>query len=147
MASRLFGSITIDRPIEHVFATLTNVENTEKWFPVDVKEWWTSEAPRGVGSTRRAAVRIGWFRTENDAVVSVYEPPRRAAMKGTSKNAPFEVTLDFEPLESGTRVDASIEMSLRAPARLLERSFIRWYRKKWERGLVTLKELMESGEL
>jgi carbon monoxide dehydrogenase subunit G len=147
MTARASSSITIDRPIDDVFAALTDVENTERWFPIDVREWWTSEAPHGVGSTRRARVRIGWLRTENDAVVTVYEPPSRAGMKGTSKNAPFEVTLDFDPVGSATRVRASIKLFLSGPARLVEQPFIRWYGRNWDRGLVRLKELMESGRL
>ena len=147
MASVISSSITINRPIEDVFAVLTDVEKTGSWFPGDVKEWWTSEPPHGVGSTRRARVRMGWITTENDAVATIYEPPRRAAMKGTSPNAPFEATITFEPVAGGTRVDANIELSIRGPARLLGGMFARWYGRSWERGLANLKRMMETGEL
>jgi hypothetical protein len=43
-------------------------------------------------------------RTENDAIVTEYEPPYRAAMRGTSPNAPFVGTLVFAPEGDGTRV-------------------------------------------
>ncbi len=147
MTSRTSSSITIARPIEEVFAALTNVENTEKWFPANVKEWWTSEPPHGVGSTRHAVATIGWFRSHNDAVVTVFEPPRRAVMKGTSKTAPFEAALAFESVEHGTRVDATTEIFLRGPAKLFGPMFTRWYGGSWERGLAKLKALMESSEL
>ena len=147
MASAVSSSIIIGRPIEDVFAVLTNVEDTGKWFPGDVKEWWTSEPPHGVGSTRRARVKTGWFTIENDAVATVYEPPRRAVLKGTSPNAPFEATLTFEPVEGGTRVEATIELSLRGPMKLFAGMFTRWYGKSWERGLARLKAMMESSEL
>lgn len=147
MTSRTSSSITIARPIEEVFAALTNVENTQKWFPANVKEWWTSEPPHGVGSTRHAVATIGWFRSHNDAVVTVFEPPRRAAMRGTSKNAPFEATLSFSPVEGGTRVDVATDLFLRGPAKLLGPTFTRWYGGNWDRGLLKLKALMESGQL
>ena len=147
MPSVISNSITIGRPIEDVFAVLTDVEKTEQWFPAKVKEWWTSEPPHGLGSTRRARVTIGWFTSENDAVATVYEPPRRAGMKGTSPNARFEAMLTFEPVPGGTQVDAAIELSLRGPARLFGGMFARWYGTSWERGLVRLKEMMEAGEL
>jgi uncharacterized protein YndB with AHSA1/START domain len=140
-------SITINRPIEDVFAVLTEVKNTGKWFPGEVREWWTSEPPHGVGSTRRARVKMGWFTSENDAVATVYEPPRRAVMRGTSPNAPFEAMLTFEAVAGGTRVEATIELSLRWPAKLFGRMFARWYGKSWERGLANLKRMMEAGEL
>src|SRR6266508_3232901 len=136
MASRISRSITINRPIEDVFIVLTNVDNTSTWFPGDVKEWWTSEPPHGLGSTRRARVKMGWITTVNDAVATCYEPPRRAVMKGTSPNAPFEATLIFEPDNGGTRVEVVIELFLRGPARLFGGMFMSWYGRSWERGLI-----------
>jgi carbon monoxide dehydrogenase subunit G len=147
VTSAIRNAITIKRSIEDVFAVLTNVENTGKWFPGDVTEWWTSEPPHGVGSTRRARVRMGWLTTENDAVATVYEPPTRAVLKGTSPNAPFEATFSFEPVEGGTRVESAIELDLRGPARLFGPRFMRWYGRSWERGLANLKTMMEAGDL
>jgi carbon monoxide dehydrogenase subunit G len=147
MASSVHSSITINRPIEDVFAVLTNVENTGAWFPGDVKEWWTSPPPHGVGSTRRARVKMGLMTSENDAVATVFEPPHRAGMKGTSKNAPFEAMLTFEPVDGGTRVESNIELLIRGPARLFGGMFTRWYGKSWDQGLVNLKRMMEAGEL
>jgi carbon monoxide dehydrogenase subunit G len=147
VASSISSSIIINRPIEDVFAVLTNVENTGKWFPGDVKEWWTSPPPHGVGSTRRARVKMGLMTTENDAVATVFEPPHRAGMKGTSKNAPFEAMLTFEPVEGGTRVESNIELVMRGPAKLFGGMFTRWYGKSWDQGLANLKRMMEAGEL
>jgi carbon monoxide dehydrogenase subunit G len=143
----LHSSITITRPIEDVFAVLTNVENSGKWFPGDVKEWWTSPPPHGVGSTRRARVKMGLMTTENDAVVTVFEPPHRAGMKGTSKNAPFEAMLTFESVDGGTRVESNIDLDFRGPAKLLGGMFTRWYGKSWDQGLLNLKRMMEEREL
>ena len=145
--SQVSSSITINRPVEDVFAVLTNVENTEKWFPGNVKEWWTSPPPHGVGSTRRARVKMGLITTENDAVTTVYEPPHRAGLKGSSTNAPFEAMLTFAPVDGGTQVDSSIELFMTGPAKLFGGMFTRWYQKSWDQGLVNLKRLMESGEL
>jgi carbon monoxide dehydrogenase subunit G len=147
MATSVHSSITIDRPIEEVFATLTNVENTGTWFPGNVKEWWTSPPPHGLGSTRRARVKVGPITIENDAVATEYQPPTRAAMKGTSKNAPFEALITFAPVEGGTRVDANIDLFMGGPAKLLGGMFTRWYEKGWDQGLANLKRMMEAGEL
>ena len=147
MATSVLSSIVIARPIEDVFAVLTNVENTGKWFPGKVEEWWTSPPPHGVGSTRHARVRMGLMTSENDAVATVYEPPNRAVMKGTSKNAPFEAELKFAEVDGGTRVDTNIEMFMSGAAKLFGPMFTRWYGKNWDQGMVNLKRMMESGEL
>ena len=96
-------AIEIDRPIEDVFAVATDVTLTGRWYPADVEEWWVTPPPHDVGSVRRARVKVLGRATENNAVVTEYDPPRRAAMKGLSANAPFEATLAFEPAGDGTR--------------------------------------------
>ena len=146
MAS-ITNSITIRRPIEDVFAVLTDVEQTGKWFPGNVREHWTSPPPHGVGATRHAVVTMFGRRTENDAVTTVYEPPHRAAMEGTSPNAPFVATLAFRTTRDGTRVDVSTELNLRGAIGLFG-PLVRWlYGRGWSQGLATLKQMMEAGEL
>ena len=84
---------------------------------------------------------------ENDAVVTEHDPPRRAAMKGLSKSAPFEVTLAFEPVDGGTRVVIDSAFQLRGLMRLIGPAFVKNYERGWERGLANLKRMMEAGEL
>jgi uncharacterized protein YndB with AHSA1/START domain len=147
MAPTVTNRIAISRPIEDVFAVLTDVENTGKWFPGDVEEHWTSPPPHGVGSTRHAVVTVLGRRTENDAVVTEYQPPHRATMQGTSKNAPFLVTLRFTPDGRGTRVEVTSELTLRGAIRMLGPLLTALYGRSWARGLANLKRLMESGAL
>jgi uncharacterized protein YndB with AHSA1/START domain len=139
--------ITINRPIEDVFAVLTDVEKTGTWFPGDVEEHWTSPPPHGVGSTRHAVVRMRGRRTENDAVVTEYDPPFRAAIAGTSPNAPFVATLVFSREGEATLVEVTTELVLRGATRIAGPFVAAWYRRAWTRGLEELKRLMESGEL
>src|SRR5215213_147728 len=145
--SSVTNRITIDRPIRDVFAVLTDVEHTGTWFPGDVQEHWTSAPPHGVGSTRHAVVRM-WGRTvENDATVTVYDPPFSAVIAGTTPNAPFVGTLVFSELGQSTAVEVTTELTFRGPARIAEPLFAAWYGRLWARGLETLKRLMESGTL
>jgi len=145
--STVAARIVIERPIEDVFAVLTNVENTARWFPADVEEHWTSPPPHGVGSTRRAITRTFGRVTENDAVVTEYDPPRRAVMQGTTPNAPFTAALDFAPVGTGTQVTVTTEFDFRGVMRLLGPPFARWYRGAFTKGLANLKRLMETGEI
>ncbi len=145
--SGITNRIAIRRPIEDVFAVLTDVERTGTWFPGDVEEHWTSPPPHGVGSTRHAVVRLWGRRSENDAVVSEYDPPYRAVMAGTSPNAPFVATLAFRREGEATLVEVTTELVLRGPSRIAGPFFAAWYGRAWARGLETLKRLMESGGL
>jgi uncharacterized protein YndB with AHSA1/START domain len=106
-------TVEIQRPVDEVFAVLTDVTLTGRWYPAKVEEWWTTPPPHGVGSVRRARVTMMGRTTEDDAVVTEHDPPRRAAMKGISSSATFEVTLVFERTEGGTRVDVVSTFHLR----------------------------------
>jgi hypothetical protein len=139
-------TVVIGRSITDVFAVLTDVTKTGRWYPADVEEWWVTPPPHGVGSVRRARVKVLGRATENDAVVTAYEPPRLAALKG-SANAPFEATLAFESVDGGTRVEVETIFHLSGAMRLFGPLFVRSYERGWDRGLVDLKRMMESGEL
>lgn len=145
--SSVTNRITIGRPIEDVFAILTDVEKTGLWFPGDVEEHWTSPGPHGVGSTRHALVRMRGRRSENDAVVTEYDPPLRAAIAGTSPNAPFVSTLVFSRGGEATLVEVTTEFTLRGASRIAGPFIATWFGRSWARGLATLKRMMESGEL
>ena len=55
--------------------------------------------------------------------------------------------LTFKPVEGGTRVEANIELFMRGPGGLFGGMFTGWYGKSWDKGLVNLKRMMETGEL
>ena len=140
-------SITIGRTIEDVFAVLTDVTLTGRWYPADVTEWWVTPPPHGIGSVRRARVRVLGRATENDAVVTEYDPPRRAALKGLSSSVPFEATLSFEPADGGTTVAVVTVFQLRGVMRVIGPLFVKRYERGWERGLANAKRMMEAREL
>ena len=145
--TRVSATAAIRRPIAEVFAVLTDVEQTGRWFPGDVEEHWTSSPPHGVGSTRHAIVRSMGRRSENDAVVTAYEPPRLAALRGATTGAEFDATLRFAEADGATRVDVVVDLPARGTMRLVMPVFAAWYGRQWRRGLVTLTRLMESGEI
>lgn len=140
-------TIAIARPVGDVFDVLTDVTLTGRWYPAEVEEWWTTPPPHGVGSIRRARVMLLGRASENEAVVTEFEPPHRAAMRGLSRSAPFEVTLTFEPEDGETRVTVDSQLRLTGLLRLVGPVFIGRYERSWDRGLQNVKRLMESGEL
>ena len=137
---------SIARPVEDVFAVLTDPEKTGRWFPVDVEEHWTSPPPHGVGSTRHAVIRMLGRTTENDAVVTAYEPPHRGALEVRSAGVVTRVLLDFAAVDGGTRVHVSMDATSHGPMRLALWLFLRWYAGAWRRGLANVKARMESGQ-
>jgi uncharacterized protein YndB with AHSA1/START domain len=145
--ARFSTSTTIRRPIGEVFAALTDVERTGRWFPAEVHESWATPPPHGVGSVRHAVVTVLGRRQENDATVTEYDPPRRGVLVGEQSGMRWTAALDFEPLADGTRVVLTFDAEGRGAARLALGPFLWWYRRSWEKGLVTFARMMEAGEL
>jgi hypothetical protein len=68
-------------------------------------------------------------------------------LHGLSSRAPFDITLTFEPIQGGTRVDVDSTFRLRGLVRLIGPLFVGPYERGWARGLANLKRMMEGGEL
>jgi uncharacterized protein YndB with AHSA1/START domain len=122
--------VTVNRPIEDVFAVLTDPGQTAKWFPVRVEERWTSPPPHGVGSTRHAVVHAFGRRVENDATITEYQRPCRGACEVESSGVKLNVALDFTPLDGGTRVLVSFGARAGRFMRIAVAPFMGWYVRK-----------------
>jgi carbon monoxide dehydrogenase subunit G len=146
MAS-LTRSVTIRRPIEDVFAVVTDVTKTGQWFPGDVVETWTTPPPHGVGSVRHAVVMVMGRRSENDATVTEFDPPHHGVMAGEQQGVKWTATVACAEVEGGTRLDMSFEANAGGAMRLFMGPFMSWYGNSWTTGLANLKRMMESGEL
>ena len=146
MAS-LTRSITINRPVEDVFGVVTEVTNTGKWFPGDVREYWITPPPHGVGSIRRAEVTVMGRKSQNDATVVEFDPPRRGVLALETQGARGTATIKCTPVNGATRLDATFDIHAGGPMRLFLGPFLTWYGNAWTTGLANLKRMMEAGEL
>ncbi len=145
--ARQTHTVTISRPIEEVFAVVTDVEKTGLWFPGDVREFWTTPPPHGVGSVRHAVVTVMGRRSENDATVTEFDPPHRGVMAGKAQGVRWTGTIECQPVPDGTKLDFTFDASANRAMRLFMRPFMNWYSKSWKTGLANLKRMMEAGEL
>lgn len=147
MRTIMVGGI-IRRPVEDVFRVLSDPENAPKWSPNALEEKLTSPRPVRVGSTRRAVVKtFGRGTAENHAVCTAFEANRRIAWRSTSAPVPFEVTVDFTPVDGGTRVESLWTWEptglLRLPAPLLDLMF----KRAMQSDVNGLRLMMEAGDL
>ena len=97
-------SLDIERPVDEVFAFVTNVENAPRWQAWAEEAKMTSEGPLGVGTKYIYACRILGRRIESTGEFTAYEPNRRYGWKVTSGPIQAEADYVFESLNGGTRV-------------------------------------------
>jgi carbon monoxide dehydrogenase subunit G len=138
-------TVVIRRPPADVFAVLSNVENTSKWYSKQVTERWTSEGPVGVGSTRRSEGRAFGVRVENDAEVTVFDRDRALGLRSLSGAVPFEIEIRLTPAEGGTSVSWVTDLRPHGIYRAVVALTMGAHTRATRRGLLNLKELMESG--
>ncbi len=146
--ARLESSVTINRPVEEVFAFLSNYENDPKWSSATVEATKTSEGPIGVGTTWRSVSEFLGRRSESELEYIEYELNRKIAIKQISGPYPhtFQVTLDL--VEGGTKVNFVGEFEFGGFfGRIAAPLFMRIAKRQLEAGFVKLKRLMEAGAL
>ncbi len=141
-------SVTILRPVEDVFAVLTDVGQAAKWSRA-LEEQLITPGPLRVGSRRRAVVPgFGGRTMENEMELTELEPDRRLAMRGVA-GFPFPVRIvaDLEPVADGALLRWTTYLEPGGVARLLGPVLAASYKRSFAKDLANLKSMMESGAL
>ena len=137
-------SIVINRPLEEVFAFLSDLENNLKWRSGMIEAKKTSAGPIGVGTTYRMINNFFGRQVEGEAVVTEYEPNRKYATMNKS-GLPIKTQRTFEPVEGGTRVTFSIETELGKFFKPIEPLLAGIGKRRLEADAITVKNLIEAG--
>jgi uncharacterized membrane protein len=137
-------STVINRPLEEVFAFLSNPENGPKWSSGSSDVTIMSAGPIGVGSTYRSVRTFLGRRIESEIEVTAYEPNRSYATKSTSGPFPMESRVTFERAEGGTRVSATLVGEPGGFFKLAEPLLVSMIKRQFDADLANLKDLMEA---
>jgi uncharacterized protein YndB with AHSA1/START domain len=141
-------SVTIARPVEDVFAVLSDVENVPKWSSNTIEETLLTPGPLREGSRRRAVIRGFAGRTmQNEAEMVDFEPNRRMVAKVLNAPFPAQIVIDFTPVDGSTRLDWTATISLGGILSPTAPLMVRFYRMAFEKDLKTLKSMMDRREL
>ncbi len=143
---KIESSIVINRPVDEVFAVLSNIENNPKWSSGFLEAKKTSQGPIGVGTTWRAVQKALGQRIETEAEVTEYEPNRKCTQRGKSP-FPVKVQMTFESVEGGTRVNLRLEGEPGGFFKLAQPLVANMAKRNIEGDLANLKDLMEAHAL
>ena len=147
MAIKQEHSVVIDRPIEEVFAFVTNPNNDSLWQAWTLETEQTSEGPLDVGSTLRSTAKMLGRRIEVTMEVTENDPPHRQCVRITSGPIPATGCYQLEPAEGGsTRFRQTFEGEVGGFFRLAEPVMGRVISRQTEADMATLKDLLESGD-
>jgi uncharacterized membrane protein len=137
------NTVYIDRPIDVVFAFLSDFENIPKWnyYVLDVGQ--LSESPIGVGTTYHQ------LRKTDEQVfrITEFEPNHTVAVKTLPQSSP-DFARKFTLNEEGntTRIRDEWKLDTGRPT-ILERLIGRRVKSAVAENLTKLKELLEEGRV
>jgi carbon monoxide dehydrogenase subunit G len=142
--ARAEASVTIDRPVEEVFAFMSNPENDEQWASGISDVAKTSEGPPTIGTTYRGVIRFLGQRLEWTSEVTKYQPSEAVVFSVSGGPLQLEETVSFEPVDEGTKVDVVYEGDPGGLFELGSRVVVRMWQGQMEGDLAKLKGILEA---
>ena len=137
-------SLVINRPVEEVFAFVSNAENLPRWRATTLEVTKTSPGPVGVGSAFKGRFSFLGRQFDGNFEITAHEPNRIYAGKILAGPFPLETRYTLEPIDSGTKL---IFVAVGEPGgffKLAEPLVVNLAKRQYEADLHNLKELMEA---
>ena len=111
-------TVTVDQPVDRVFAYLSDFTTTTDWDPGTV----TTVNQRGDGGVGTAYLNTSTFlgrQTQLTYIVRELVPGQRIRLQGENKTLTAVDTMTFRGVQAGTEVIYTAEFTFKGPARLL----------------------------
>jgi uncharacterized protein YndB with AHSA1/START domain len=103
------NTVTIDRPVDEVFAFLTHFENLPRWNYAISETRKTSLGPVGVGARYEQTRAIPTQHVETFEVTA-FEPYQTVAIRGTFSGFPGRFTYELESMGKLTRLVNTVDL-------------------------------------
>jgi uncharacterized protein YndB with AHSA1/START domain len=136
--------ITINRPVETVFAFATDPSTFSQWQPAIVESRQTSPGPRGVGTTGVNVRQVMGQRVESTFEITAYTPNASLTVRSTSGPVAYEIAYAYQPADGGTRVSLHFQGDPKGFFKLAEPLLASTIKKDFEEDYQRLKVLLES---
>ena len=136
--------IVIERPLDEVFAFVTDPANAPRWQSGVLSTTKTSDEPMGAGVRWREVRTFLGRRVEGTLEATEYDPDRLFALRSVSGTVAIEVRHLFETFDGGTRIRVLAEGDAGRLGRLGGRFVRRAAERQLKGDLARLKQLLET---
>ena len=145
--ARFEVSNTIKRPVEDVFAVVSDFSNGSQWSSgASEPPKKTSDGPIGVGTTWHSIGKAAGRKIESDYEYTEFEPNRKI-VSTTTKPFPITSTITTESVAGGTHISQTIEAQPGGFFRLAEPLVVAITTRQFQSDLDSLRDLMEANAL
>jgi len=108
MAGRFGATVTIDRPIEEVFAFLADGENDPKFSPRVQKIEKVTDGPVGVGTIYKSTVKDAGMTTQREFELTELVTPTKIRWRERSKNSVTASEGGYDLASAGTGTELTV---------------------------------------
>jgi uncharacterized membrane protein len=139
--------VEIDRPVQDVFAFVTDPARLHEWQTNTVSARQETPGPVGEGTLLREVHRAPFGRELEQLVeVARFEPNRRFELRIVEGPLPIDGAFSFTPANGhGTRVDFEAQGEPKGALRLLEPLLARQIERQFRDHLTHLKTALETA--
>jgi hypothetical protein len=135
--------VTINRPIQEVYAYVTDHANDKYWKPFVTESRKISAGPIGV-STRFEIVTVAWgYRRAGEVEVLEYEPYNLYAYRSNDELFSFVARLAFSTTSSGTLIQGYVKFHAQGLWKLLVPIPLLFFQSQTRQTFNRLKQVME----
>jgi carbon monoxide dehydrogenase subunit G len=141
--ARVEKSITVDAPLERVFAYLKDPMSNLEWLPGMIKV--TKVSGEGVGARFRWVYRMAGIALEGESTALEFVPNERF-VTGSKSGILSTWTWDFAPKDGGTRIDLTVDYAVPIPVlgKLAEAVVVKQNERVLDTALENIRSRMEE---
>jgi uncharacterized protein YndB with AHSA1/START domain len=137
-------SLVIKRPIEEVFAFISNPENQPRWRAATLEITRTSSEPLDVGSVFKGRFTFLGRPFQGNLEILARVPQRSYATRLVEGPFPLEAHYTLEPTEGGTHLTLLVEGQPGGFFKLAEPLVVSLAKRSYESDLHNLKDMLEA---
>lgn len=142
---KLENSVVINRPVEEVFAFVSDYTNDDQYISGRLDTQITTPSPIGPGTRFDTTNKFLGRRIESSLEVSEYEPNRKICSRSVKSPVQFTDCRVFQPEGSGTRLTVTLETDGTGGLfKLADPIVAKLSKRQMETDLATLKDLLEA---
>lgn len=143
---RIEEQATINRPIEEVFAYMSDIDRQPEWVSTLTASRKVTSGPTGVGTTFQQSSKFLGRQFDLDNEITDYEPPTVYAFHSKSGSIDMRMRFTFTATgPSTTEVNQVAEGTSGGLFKLAEPMMARSMKKQFAEDLERLKQNLESG--
>jgi uncharacterized protein YndB with AHSA1/START domain len=138
------AEITINRPIEEVFAFIADNENDPQWCVPVVETTRIDGIAPGAGARYSFVSKVGLIKLRGEFEITSFDAPNAIHWAGESTIVRFSGQYRLESTAVGTRLEERCAFEPKGMLKLLQTTMIPQYTTTYETQLQRLKGLLED---